>query len=106
VLELLQVVTIVIGCVSLTLSGMLSAYFFRSKAKIGKALSYMLAAETVAILITLIFSFFASGIYDVLKDHHALVLRWFLFLTATGTSLHLAWCCRKVELEGVGNGER
>jgi hypothetical protein len=84
---------------------MLSAYFFRSKARIGKALSYMLAAETVAIMITLVFSFFANGIYDVLQDQHAMVLRWVLFLTATGTSLHLAWCCRKVELEGVKDGD-
>lgn len=103
-LGLLQVLTIVFGCVALTLSGLLTIYFMRSKAALGKALSYMLAAETVAITVTLVFSFLSNGIWDVLSDEGSIMLRWILFATASGTSLHLAWCCRKVELEGIEDG--
>jgi len=98
--------TIMIGCISLSLSGLLTLYFYRSKLPIGRALFWMLLAETTAILVTVIFSVGANGPMDCIGEVSAMTLRWILFGFATLTSLHLAWHCRIIELKAIKEIER
>lgn len=105
-LELLQYLTAALGGVAFFCSTALAIYFIRSKSPLGKAFAYMLAGEALAMCVTLVFSLFAYGVYDILCPQAALALRWILFLGAIITSLHLAWCIRKVELNGISKDVR
>lgn len=88
-----------IGTVALTFSASMFCYFIRSRAKIGKAVAYMLAGECIGIAMTLVFCVFANGVYDFLGDHGSMFLRWVMFTAAIASSVHLAYRTRQIELQ-------
>lgn len=102
---ILHTLTVSLGLTSVVLSAVLSYYFSRSEQRIAKAVSYMLAGEAFVGLVTVMFSCFAHGFFDVIGPGVAMCMRWAMFIVASGTSLHLAFQLRLIELSMV-NGEK
>lgn len=96
---LLQVFTVAVGAVALSFSLVMFLYFIRSRNRIGRAVAYMLAGESVGIAVTIAFACLSNGIYDLIGPYGALILRWILFSAAIATSAHLAYRTRQIELQ-------
>ena len=87
----LQVATTVIGLIAVSMSVMLAALFFRNRTRVSFAFALMLAAESVGLAITVVFSLSLFGVFDVMTPEIALVSRLVIFFTAMASSIHLAF---------------
>jgi hypothetical protein len=97
-LELLQVATVILGATTTLLSLYLAHKFYRVKHELSSPLAFMLGAEFVAGLVTVLFSINSMlhtiegvdpALWNTLSPELAIVMRWFLFITVGATSIHL-----------------
>ena len=100
---MLSIFTTAFGCLALTLSVSLCFYFLRARQAIGRAVAYMLAGESVGLSITIIFSLFSNGVFDVMGPFAAMVARILVFATAVTTSTHLAYQTARIQSSEGGS---
>ncbi len=94
---MLSILTTILGCVALVLSLSLCVYFLRARYAIGRAVAYMLAGESVGLSVTIIFSLFSNGIFDIMGPVTSMIARVLVFATAVTTSTHLAYHTSKIQ---------
>ena len=86
----MQTVTLAIGTLSVFLSIGLSVFFARSSKSLGRAMTFMLAAEAIMSACTVAFT-----VWDVLYDTPipetiSIALRWVIFTVVSLSSIHLS----------------
>lgn len=96
-LPFLQLVTVMLGVVTVCLSLFLAYLFFRLHRDLGFALGLMLLAEAFVGFCTLIFSTASLvNIYNTMTPEAAMAIRWAMFLASSVTSIHLYIVLRRL----------
>jgi hypothetical protein len=104
-LEVLQVVTVVLGIATTSFSIVLAYKFYVVKHDLGKHISYDVLAQGIAGLVTVLFSLNSmfnsvSGedpiFWNTLSPEIAIIFRWVLFLTLMATTLNLFYRVLKI----------
>lgn len=93
----LLIITVVMGCLAVCLSGGLAVYFSTSRKRVGRAMALMLGGETVGSLVVTTFA--ALEVSGVLPDFPILAstaLRWIALTIAVASSIHLSIVIKKV----------
>ena len=93
----LLVITVIMGCLAVCLSGGLAVYFSSSRKQVGRAMAFMLGGETVGSLVVTAFA--ALEVSGVLPDFPILAstaLRWIALTIAVASSIHLSIVIKKV----------
>ena len=90
-----------LGSVAVFISGYLATRFWQVKAPLGRALFFMLVAEALAGLATLIFALSSViGAYGTLPAWGIISLRLVIFGALCGSSVHLARVYFRVSADG------
>ena len=96
---MLSIFTTFLGCFALILSLSLCFYFLKARHSIGRAVAYMLAGESVGLAVTIVFSLFSNGVFDIMGPITSMIARVLVFATAVTTSTHLAYHTAKIQSE-------
>jgi len=92
---------VLLGFVSVFISGYLATRFWEVKAPIGRALFFMLVAEALAGLATLTFTLSSViDAYGTLPDWVIISLRLVIFGALCGSSIHLARVYFRISSDG------
>ena len=104
-IEIIQIITVILGIATTFLSCFLAYKFAVVKHELSSPLAFMLGAEGVAGLVTVLFSVNSMvhsmegidpAMWNTLSPTLAIAFRWVLFLTVGFTSIHLFRSIKKL----------
>lgn len=99
-----QVFVAIEGIVSTLFCVYLFFFFVRSRHQIARAVGFDKMAEAVLSAATLLFTFFAQGVWDVyLSDNMVSLIRFVMFTTSLCCSIHLMIATMRIIRKGNAN---